>query len=121
MSVPNDLRLFMGSEKGPISPSGRPRPLDLPSPVVAGVSSYRGGDGDGHGSVMAQQLLPGIIRRRLLSPFSLIVMVVSLLLLGWWSYSDGFGDRIPVQTERVVSYVLYTFLHNIYGSPPFPS
>lgn len=103
MSVPGDIRLLVGEKELPL-PSTRPRPLDLPSPVVAGMGiSARSGDIDVHNVKGTKLLLPGIIRRRLLSPFTLIVMGAAFFLLGWWNYWYGLSDRIPVQTERVVS------------------
>jgi len=101
MSVPDDIRLLAGEKESSL-PSTRPRPLDLPSPVVAGMGiSARSGDIDIHNVKGTKLLLPGIIRRRLLRPFTLIVMGAAFLLLGWWNYWYGLSDRIPVQTERV--------------------
>ncbi|KAF9509386.1 hypothetical protein BS47DRAFT_152670 [Hydnum rufescens UP504] len=101
MSVPDDIRPIV-IEKGLSSYSARPRPLDLPSPVVAGTAhSDAGVHIDIHNIKGKQRLLPGIIRRRLMSPFTIIGVVAVFLFLGWWNYPHGFSDRIPLQTERV--------------------
>lgn len=84
----------------------RPQPLDLPSPVL-----MQGGDnelGNAGLSKSKKRLLSGLIKRRLLNPFTLLGVLVALLLLGWWNSASGrrtrgvTDDGIPIPTKRVV-------------------